>query len=260
MFTGIIEATGTVEAIGRAAAPVGNGGRAAETAVVRLVVSTELDVGALALGASIAVDGVCLTVVERGPGRFAADLGPETLALTTLGMLSPGDRVHLERPLRAGDPLGGHLVAGHVDGVGAVTARRERGSAVELDVAAPPAIARYVAVKGSIAVDGVSLTVNAISGDVFSVTLIPHTVAVTKLGAMATGTPVNLEADLIAKQIDRLMAPYLADLGGAADRASGGHTPRRETAIDEGTLKGSPNPPATDSARQSPATSTRSKC
>ncbi len=106
--------------------------------MVRLVVTTALDVGSLPLGASIAVDGVCLTVVERTAGRFAADLGPETLALTTLGALEPGARVHLERPLRMGDPLGGHLVAGHVDGVGTVVARRERGDALELDIAAPP--------------------------------------------------------------------------------------------------------------------------
>jgi riboflavin synthase len=245
MFTGIIEATGTVEAIGRIPAPAGDAGWAGGAEVVRLVVTTELDVGALPIGASIAVDGVCLTVVERGSGRFAADLGPETLQVTTLGTRAPGDRVHLERPLRAGDPLGGHLVAGHVDGVGTVTARRERGSALELDIAAPTAIARYVALKGSIAVDGVSLTVNAVSGEVFSVTLIPHTLAVTKLGAVTQGTHVNLEADQIAKQIDRLMAPYLA---------------RRETSIDEGTLEGAPNPTAMDAARQSPATSTRSKC
>src|SRR3954471_11164313 len=119
MFTGIVEATGRVEALEAQKGATG----------ARLVVTTELDVAALPLGASIAVDGVCLTVVDRGPGRFAADLGPETLARTTLGALRAGDRVHLERPLRMGDPLGGHLVSGHVDAVGRVEAPRPQGDA-----------------------------------------------------------------------------------------------------------------------------------
>jgi riboflavin synthase len=218
MFTGIVEATGTVASIGRTGP---------ESAVVRLVIDTALEVGALPLGASIAVDGACLTVVERAAGRFAADLGPETLAMTTLGGLEPGAEVHLERPLRIGDPLGGHLVAGHVDGVGAIVALRERGEALELDISAPPAVARYVAPKGSIAVDGVSLTVNVVADDVFSVTLIPHTLAVTRLGGKVLGSPVNLEADLVAKHIDRLMEPYV---GG--DRAGAAHTPRREISVE----------------------------
>src|SRR4051812_40087504 len=120
MFTGIIEATATVDALEPAADGTG----------ARLAVSTELDVASLPLGASIAVDGVCLTVVEKTAGRSAADLGPETLARTTLGKLRPGDRVHLERPLRMGDALGGHLVSGHVDGVGTVAARRPVGTAL----------------------------------------------------------------------------------------------------------------------------------
>lgn len=206
MFTGIVEATGVIQRLGRSAPP------RADAEIVRLELTTDLDVGSLPIGASIAVDGACLTVVERGPGRFSADLGPETLARTTLGERQPGDRVHLERPLRVGDPLGGHLVAGHVDGVGTVSARRERGGAVELDVSAPPSVARYLAPKGSVTVDGVSLTVNVVAGELFSVTLIPHTVSVTKLGSAAPGQRVNLEADLVAKQIDRLIAPYLGVL------------------------------------------------
>ncbi len=218
MFTGIVEATGVVESIGRVDP---------ERAVVRLAVTTELDVESLPLGGSIAVDGVCLTAVEMGPGRFAAELGPETLAITTLGALEAGARVHLERPLRVGDPLGGHLVAGHVDGVGTVVATRDRGGALEIDVAAPPEVARFVAIKGSIAIDGVSLTVNAVAGETFSVTLIPHTLAVTKLGEKRAGSPVNLEADLIAKQIDRLMQPYL---GG--QREGSGQTASRQMSVE----------------------------
>jgi len=199
MFTGIIEATATVDAL----EPAADGSGA------RLAVSTELDVASLPIGASIAVDGVCLTVVDRAAGRFAADLGPETLARTTLGKLRAGDRVHLERPLRMGDALGGHLVSGHVDGVGTVAARRPVGTALELEIAAPPEVARTLVAKGSIAVDGVSLTVNTVTAAGFSVTLIPHTLAATKLGDRTVGAPVNLEADLIAKQVERLVAAHL---------------------------------------------------
>jgi riboflavin synthase len=193
MFTGIVEGTGTIETAPTADAH-------------RLVVATSLPVEALPIGASIAVDGVCLTVVERGPGRFAADLGPETLSRTTLGGLAAGDRVHLERPLRLGDPLGGHLVAGHVDGVGAIVDRRPVGDALEVDVSVPAALVPTLVPKGSVTIDGVSLTVNTVAGDRFSVTLIPHTLAVTQLGQKPIGAAVNLEGDLIAKHIDRLVS------------------------------------------------------
>jgi len=216
MFTGIVEAIGLVESIQRVALE--------QAAVVRLVVGTELPVESLPLGASIAVDGVCLTVVQHTVGHFAADLGPETLAMTTLGTLQPGDRVHLERPLRLGDPLGGHLVTGHVDVVGTIAARREVGTALELDISVPPSVSRFMATKGSLAIDGVSLTINKITGDkitgdVASLTLIPHTLQATKLGDKQVGDPVNLEADMIAKHIDRLVA---MQLGG--DRDAGGAT------------------------------------
>jgi riboflavin synthase len=206
MFTGIIEATGTVAALDQR-----EGG-------VRLAVTTDLDVAGLPLGASIAVDGVCLTVIDRGPGRFAADLGPETLACTTLGALRPGVRVHLERPLRMGDALGGHLVSGHVDGVGAVVARRAVGDSLELEIAAPESVAGTLVPKGSITVAGASLTINycgTLTGShtpgsmVFGVTLIPHTLAVTTLGGLAPGARVNLEGDLIAKHVDRLVTARL---------------------------------------------------
>ena len=197
MFTGIIEDTGTVDAL------------EARQDGARLSVTTSLDVGALPLGASIAVDGVCLTVVERAAGRFSADLGPETLARTTLGALRPGARVHLERPLRLGDPLGGHLVSGHVDGVGRVVARREVGQSLELEIAAPPAFVGTLVEKGSVTVAGASLTINAVAGDRFSVTLIPHTLGVTTLGQLPVGSSVNLEGDLIAKHVDRLVEAHL---------------------------------------------------
>jgi len=209
MFTGIIEARGTVVEL----RPSG--------AVRRIVIATELAVEALPLGASIAVDGVCLTVVERDKGRFSADLGPETLACTTLGALEVGARVHLERPLKLGDALGGHLVAGHVDGVGEVVARRERAEALDLDIAAPEAVVPTLVGKGSITVDGVSLTVNTIEGNRFGVTLIPHTLSVTNLGAKEAGARVNLEGDLIAKTIERMVAVRLANGVGA----SGAPTP-----------------------------------
>jgi len=205
MFTGIVEAVGTiVESAGAGAAP-GDGRR--------LSVETELPVADLPLGASIAVDGVCLTVVARGPGRFSADLGPETLARTTLGARRVGDRVHLERPLAMGGALGGHIVAGHVDGVGRIADARPRGDSRELDLIVPDELARYLVPKGSITVDGVSLTINTVAGSRFGVTLVPHTVAVTLLGTRPVGADVNIEADLIAKHVDRFVALYVGAQG-----------------------------------------------
>lgn len=218
MFTGIIEATGTVVV----AEGKPDGG-------VRLAVETALPVGELPIGASIAVDGVCLTVVERGPGRFAADLGPETLACTTLAALAAGDRVHLERPLRLGDALGGHLVAGHVDGVGTIAARRPIGEALELELTSPPAVAATLVPKGSIAVDGVSLTVNRVEGERFFVTLIPHTLSVTRLGEKPEGARVNLEGDLIAKHVanlvDQMVTARLAAAPGKGGDAAADQRP-----------------------------------
>ena len=206
MFTGIIETTGTIETLG----PPLRGNR-------RVVISSALDLTTVPHGGSIAVDGVCLTAVSRRGRRFQADLGPETLARTTFGRRRAGDRVHLERPLRMGDPLGGHLVAGHVDGVGKVLATRPLGDALTLEVQAPPEVAPYVAPKGSIAIDGVSLTVNEVGARGFSVTLIPHTLSVTNLGRLHPGDPVNLEADLLAKHVARLL-----DIACQSIRRSGG--------------------------------------
>jgi riboflavin synthase len=194
LFTGIVDGTGTVAGLG--AQPGGSR---------RLSVTTTLDLSRAALGASIAVNGACLTIIERRKRRFDAELGPETLALTTLGELRTGDRVHLERPLRMGDELGGHMVSGHVDGTGTVAARQPRGDSLTLRIAAPLEVARYLAKKGSVTVDGVSLTINEARGRTFSVTLIPHTLAVTCLGERRRGDRVNIEADLLAKQVARLL-------------------------------------------------------
>jgi riboflavin synthase len=194
MFTGLIEAIGKVEAL-----------RAGPAGTRRLAVATSLDVGKLPLGASMAVDGVCLTIVARRARRFEADLGPETLAVSTLGALAAGDRVHLERPLALGAPLGGHLVTGHVDGVGKVISARKQGSTLELRLEAPESVAPYFVPKGSVAVDGVSLTINQVEGSSLALWLIPHTLAVTLLGELRPGDRVNLEADMIAKQVARFV-------------------------------------------------------
>jgi riboflavin synthase len=198
VFTGIVEDIGKIETC----KPRAGGSR-------RLAVSTRLAVGRLPIGASIAVNGVCLTVVARSARRFEADVGPETLRITTFGGLRAGDRVHLERPLRVGDPLGGHIVAGHVDGVGQVTVRRPLGDSLYLEVEAPATLAPFLAPKGSITVDGVSLTINEVRRRRFAVTLIPHTLAATVLGEREKGDRVNIEADLIAKHVARLVKPHV---------------------------------------------------
>jgi riboflavin synthase len=181
---------------------------------VRLRVSTRLPLGEARQGDSIAVDGTCLTVVGCAGDAFEVDAAVETLVRTTLGARGPGDEVHLERALRMGDRLGGHLVTGHVDGVGHVVSKTPRGDALEVRYGAPPEVLRYVVVKGSIAVDGVSLTINAADAGTFQVVLIPHTLAVTHLGRRAPGARVNLEADLIGKYVERLLGGRTADARG----------------------------------------------
>jgi riboflavin synthase len=191
MFTGIVEALGRVDRL----APAGRAGR-------RLAVAVPEDAGwRLGLGESVAVSGVCLTVVDAGPGRLAFDLAEETLRVTTLGALEPGDPVNLERPLRLDARLGGHLVLGHVDGVGVVDGRRAEGEGAWLEVAVPPGLRPLLIPKGSVAVDGVSLTVAALGGDGFAVALIPHTLAATTLGRRRPGDAVNLEMDVIGKYV-----------------------------------------------------------
>jgi len=184
------------------------------------------------LGESIAVSGVCLTVVEFDASSFSADVSNETLTRTTLGSLNPGAPVNLERSLLPTTRLGGHLVSGHVDGLGRVGEIRDDGRSQRWFFSAPKKLLRYIAEKGSIAVDGVSLTINTVgrsgAATTFSVGLIPHTLAVTKLGDKPVGALVNLEADLIAKHVEQLMAPYLGGAG-AQDPSA---TPRREISVD----------------------------
>jgi riboflavin synthase len=165
------------------------------------VIATPRALPGLAVGESIAVTGACLTVTTRHGRRFALDVSPETLGRTTLGRLKPGGRVNLERALRLGDRLGGHVVLGHVDGRGRLEAVRPHGSWVDYRFSAPRALAPYLVEKGSIAVDGVSLTVFACRGTAFTVALIPHTLARTTLGGLQPGDRVNLEADVLLKQI-----------------------------------------------------------
>ena len=187
MFTGLVAGKGVVRAL--------SGGR--------LEVETEL-AGELAPGDSIAVNGVCLTAVERSNGTFAADVMPETLRHTSLEPLAEGDEVNLELPLRAGDRLGGHVMQGHVDGTGTVDSVTEEGNSRVVRIKAPAELLRYVVQKGSIAVDGVSLTVSGVDDEAFEVSLIPETLARTTLGAAAPGRTVNLEVDVLAKYVEKL--------------------------------------------------------
>jgi len=158
----------------------------------------------LALGASISVDGVCLTVAELGADVFMADVSGETLSVTTLGAKSVGARVNLEASLRAGDSLGGHWVSGHVDGIAAVLNTAADARSLRVELSAPQPLARYIARKGSVTLDGVSLTVNEVQGVNFFINLIPHTLEVTTLGALAPGARMNLEIDLLARYVERL--------------------------------------------------------
>lgn len=193
MFTGIVMARGRireVEALG--------GDRRLQ------VDSGGLDLSGSHEGDSIAVAGVCLTMLQPRAGGFAADVSAETLALTTLGKAAAGREVNLEPALTLNQPLGGHLVTGHVDGLALLVAREQDGRAERLSFEVPAELARYVARKGSICVDGVSLTVNAVDRRIFSVCLIPHTLEVTTLGALAPGDDVNVEVDLLARYVERL--------------------------------------------------------
>ena len=193
MFTGIIQTVGRIESL------VQRGG-----AVRLAIVAPALDTSDVQLGDSIAVSGPCLTAVALGAGRFEADISPETLAKTTLGGRQAGDRVNLEKALHLSDRLGGHLVSGHVDGVGTVIARIERADYVQFRLSAPAELARYIATKGSISVEGVSLTVNAVNGVEFELMIIPHTLENTTLGELHAGSQINLEIDLVARYLERL--------------------------------------------------------
>jgi riboflavin synthase len=197
MFTGLVTDIGEVVAV-----------RERAEGLHRLKIACSYPRASILEGASIACAGVCLTVVEIGEtgGRtwFAADAAAETLRLTTVGRWRVGTRINLERPLRLGDELGGHMVAGHVDGVAAVTVREPMTEMARFELRAPPALARFIAPKGSVALDGVSLTVNDVAGDTFSVLIIPHTLKVTTFGTLALGAQVNLEVDRMARYAARL--------------------------------------------------------
>jgi riboflavin synthase len=192
MFTGLVREVGTVTSL--------EGGAAG----VRIEIEAPATAAAVELGDSIAIDGVCLTVVAAQNGRFSFEAVPETLSRTALQSLDSGSRVNLEPALRAGEALGGHYVQGHVDGVGTVRATEAEGDGRRIWFDAPPDVLRYVVEKGSIAVQGTSLTVAALDDTGFAVALIPHTLEVTTLGRLEPGARVNLEADVLAKYVDKL--------------------------------------------------------
>jgi riboflavin synthase len=198
MFTGIVQDVGRVlsfeERGGDARLTVGCG---------------RLDLSTLRAGDSVCVQGCCLTALEIGASTFTADLSRETLALTTLGELRAGAAVNLEPALRAGDALGGHLVSGHIDGVALITEVHADARSLRLTIETPAGLARYLAPKGSVAVDGVSLTINEVGGASFGVNIIPHTQTNTTLGRLAAGARVNLEVDQVARYVHRLMSPYI---------------------------------------------------
>jgi riboflavin synthase len=193
--------TGIIQDLGRVAT------REVRGVDARLTIATQrLDLSSIAIGDSICVQGVCLTVTSLTGKAFTADVSHETLSLTTLGELQVDSPVNLEPSLRAGDPLGGHLVSGHVDGVARVLAAGRDGDSLRVTIAAPQELSRYIARKGSVTLEGVSLTVNDVDGVTFGVNLIPHTQAVTTLGRLQAGARVNLEIDQVARYVERLLS------------------------------------------------------
>jgi riboflavin synthase len=191
MFTGIVTDVGRVRAV------------AQTNRDVRFEIETSYDVDTLDIGASVSHSGCCLTIVDKAAGWFAVEVSNETLSLTTLADWQVGRPVNLERAAKVGDELGGHIVSGHVDGVGEVVSITSEGGSHRVQIRAPRPLHRYIAAKGSIAMDGVSLTVNSIEDDVFGVNLIPHTWDVTTLGRLAVGSRVNLEIDMLARYLAR---------------------------------------------------------
>lgn len=204
MFAGIVAAIGTVKAL------------EGSVEAISLTIETSPSFTDVVIGESIAVNGVCLTVVHRHESTFTVDISPETLRATNLGELRLGDRVNLERALCLNDRIGGHLVSGHVDGVGRITDKRPEANALHYDVQVSKGLMRYIVPKGSIAVDGISLTIVACRPDGFQVTIIPHTAAVTTIGRKEIGASVNLECDMIAKYVERVLQARLEDEGAEA--------------------------------------------
>ena len=191
MFTGIVTDTGAVRAVDA-------------RGDARFTIAAPFDCDTVAIGASIACSGACLTVVDKGADWFAVDVSAETLRCTTLGAWRAGTKVNLERSLKVGDELGGHFVLGHVDGVATLTARETVGDSERFEFTAPDDLARFIAVKGSVAIDGVSLTINHVDGATFDINVIPHTLRCTILGVAAPGERVNLEIDVLARYVARL--------------------------------------------------------
>ena len=194
MFTGIIEEIGSVKALRR------------ESGSARLTISASTVLGSTALGDSICVNGVCLTVVDMGRSEFSADVANETLKVTDLGELKDGQKVNLERALQLSARIGGHLVTGHVDAVGRIKEKRQEGNSWRVFIEAPETALRYVIKKGSVAVDGISLTVADVDKTGFSIAMIPHTAKLTTLGFKSAGDSVNLETDIIGKYVERLLS------------------------------------------------------
>jgi riboflavin synthase len=192
MFTGIITDLGRI-------------GSVEQAGDTRITIDTAFDTAEIDIGASIACSGPCLTVVDKGEGWFAIEASAETLACTTLGSWKPGTRVNLERALRIGEELGGHIVSGHVDGVARILDSRPEGDSVRFEFEAPDGLGKYIASKGSIALDGVSLTVNAVEKSRFGVNIINHTRACTTFGELGPGDEVNLEVDMLARYVGRLI-------------------------------------------------------
>jgi riboflavin synthase len=193
VFAGIVEEMGAVKSLEKTLAGM------------RLTILASTVMDDLPIGASISVNGACLTVVKRDDKEFTVDVSPETLGVTTLGRLSAGSPVNLERAMKLNERIGGHLVAGHVDGVGTVRNRKQDSNAIVLTFETPPEVLRYCISKGSITVDGVSLTINEVTDHGFSVAIIPHTAKITTLGLKQQGDTVNLESDLIGKYVERLL-------------------------------------------------------
>ncbi len=193
MFTGIVTDQGRIRSVRR-------------DGDTRIEIETAYDTAGLAIGASVCCAGCCLTVIDKGKGWFAVQVSAETLERTTLGGWCVGSAVNLERALRAGDELGGHIVSGHIDGVGQLVALRPEGESLRLSFDVPDTLRRFIAAKGSVTVDGVSLTVNEVEGNRFGVNLIPHTRQSTTLGLIEPGDRVNLEIDMLARYVARLLA------------------------------------------------------
>ncbi len=208
MFTGIIEGLGTVKSLTRAA-----GG-------LRMGIEADFSVDKIKIGDSIAVSGACLTLVHFQDNIFEVDVAPETLVKTTLGQAKRGDKVNLERALRLGDRLDGHMVTGHVDGVGVVKARRPLANAMLFVFSVPEALLRYIVQKGSVAVDGISLTVNACKRGAFDVSIIPHTAKMTTMGFKKVGDSVNIETDIIGKYVERFTQHFANQYTGTENKAS----------------------------------------